>query len=82
MTKESLKYVHHWLLYECDSSVERDIIAHYGIPKPASCMYSQGVWARVQGTCRKISLAWAVGGDLEVVMPEEYGYPIGFSSFC
>lgn len=74
---ENLKYVHHWLMYECQDSFASEYLPEYGWPAGASCLSGGNQWDKVQQYCKKISLAWAVGGDLEVTLPEEYGYPIG-----
>lgn len=64
-----------------DATFETEFIPKYGMPKPDTCLLADNLWGPVQDHCRKISLAWAVGGDLEVVLPIEYGYPVGPNSF-
>ncbi len=74
---ETEKYVHHWLVYECDRTLETQYLAYNPIPKPASCLTGTGPWGRVKSHCTRISLAWATGGNYDVTFPKEYGYPIG-----
>lgn len=81
----NIKYVHHWLVYECN-----DLALQMLYPDPTSqirpgeCltntyMDNMDLWNSL-GLCRRISFAWAFGGDLSVEMPNSMAYPLGGSS--
>lgn len=77
---ENLKYVHHWLMYECSPEYESVYLKNNSAPTPGICSGSEGSteeWGRVQRYCTKISLGWAVGGDLVQDFPQKFGYPVG-----
>lgn len=73
------KYVHHWVLNECDISFDTEYFVNHTFPAPASCAGRDTTkeWNEVLRYCTKSSLAWATGGDLESYIPENLGYPLG-----
>jgi len=77
ISPETAKYVHHWLIYECEPTLETEYLAHNPVPKPASCLSGTGPWGEVKSHCTKITFAWATGGNYDVTFPKEYGFPIG-----
>lgn len=64
MNKQSLPYNHHWLMYECPPDFEDTYLANNTEPEPHKCTDNTLPWRPVERMCSKISLGWAVGGDL------------------
>ncbi len=66
-TPENLKYLHHWVMYECDKKYETEFLKNNTEPTPGACYkfdsadpnYSSK-WPEVRQFCQKISLVWAV----------------------
>ncbi|CAF1008830.1 unnamed protein product [Brachionus calyciflorus] len=73
-TEENL---HHWTVNECGPDFEKEFLKSNSIPDPAFC-YSPN-WIKALSYCRKISLAWAVGGSIIQDFPEDLAYPLGGS---
>lgn len=74
------KYVHHWVLNECDLSFETEYFKNYTFPAAGTCAGMAGQtkeWEVIQRYCTKSTLAWATGGDIEQYIPEHLGYPLG-----
>ena len=80
MNEESKPFVHHWILYECPADFEQIYLVNNSVPDPKKCTDNSLPWRTVEGLCNKISLAWAVGGDLQTDFPAKLGYPVGGSS--
>ena len=83
IVKEShKKYLHHWVMYECSKEYETVYLKNQTEPKPGLCA-NVGVktpeWDLPMRYCNRISLVWAVGGDLINDMPPKLGYPLGGS---
>ena len=67
----TLKYLHHWVMYECNNKFEPDFLKINGVPTPGPCFQEESTdpnyqtkWGEVRQYCSKVSLVWAVGGDL------------------
>ncbi len=77
------KLVHHFLFYECDSRLETEYLQKNNtLPDPQSCFITNDMEAQTEITpllqyCDKVSMAWAVGGDLTQDFPKHLGYPLG-----
>ena len=80
MSPNTSQYVHHWLVYECNSKIQFN---ETNIPAPGLCFsltendYAPPSWESVQPNCEKISLAWAIGADLVQDFPSNIAYPLG-----
>jgi hypothetical protein len=79
------QHVHHWVMYECDSDFESQYLANNTWPEPGPCFQldptqDARVWMKVRPFCSKISLVWAVGGDMVQDFPSNLAYPIGGST--
>lgn len=68
---ENLNFLHHWVMYECDSRYESVFLKNKTEPKPGPCYVSDSAdpnyktdWPVAREFCQKISLVWAVGGDI------------------
>ncbi len=62
-----MKYLHHWVMYECDKGYATEFLQSNSEPKPGACFKSDSAdpnyttnWPKVRQFCRKISLVWAV----------------------
>jgi len=64
MNEQSKPYIHHWIVYECPSNFEQIFLASNPIPEPKKCTDNTLPWLPVERLCNRISLTWAVGGDL------------------
>jgi hypothetical protein len=72
-------------MYECDSNFESQYLANNKIPEPGPCFAldpSQDPkdWLTIRGFCYKISLVWAVGGEIIQDFPSNLAYPLGGST--
>ena len=69
--KETLKYLHHWVVYECNKQYETEFLKNNTEPAPGPCAKEEANdsnyitnWYEARQYCQKISLVWAVGGDM------------------
>jgi len=77
ISETNRKFVHHWVLYECNIEFETVYLVNNSIPEPGICRTRE--WNTAQSYCEKTTLAWATGGDDVVDFPEKMGYPLGGS---
>ena len=63
------KLVHHLLMYECDKRAN-DYLKKNNKPAPGSC--DEG--STLNGICNKISLVWAVGGSLVILILKKINF--------
>ena len=63
MNEQTVPYNHHWLMYECPPEIET-YLANNSIPEPKQCSDGSLPWLPIESICTKISMGWAVGGDL------------------
>ena len=61
-----------------------DYVDKYGLPESGPCFSYQtsqpeisAQWIKVMNLCRKVSLGWAVGGDIVQDFPSNIAYPMG-----
>jgi hypothetical protein len=74
-------------MYECSDAYGKGFLSNNDAPHPGPCFaihQTQGsnntrTWEKIRSMCNKISLAWAVGGDLIQDFPSNMAYPLGGS---
>ncbi len=69
-----MKYLHHWVMYECDKGYETVFLKNNTVPTPGACYKSDSAdpnyttkWPEVRQFCQKISLVWAVVSNLRKI---------------
>ena len=71
--KPTLKYLHHWVMYECNKEFETNFLKTNTMPTPGPCFKEESTdpkyetkFGEVRQYCSKVSLVWAVGGDMVI----------------